>query len=376
MFSTQLHHRRSLSQRMAIALCIASYWVASVASAQTDMRASSDPEQRLQAVRHALAEAALNAPSRVRATSWIDETGTLRENTRISTDLRVRGVQVLTYLEEAGLNKQQRAAPGTATAAGDGCVPRGAPLLRHALLTVQASPADGRYGAYPIPEITQRTERALREIIAAGNAWTVSDNERARSAYERALYGPNEAARVAPWMLRLRVHAIYGTTENIFGQVSTMQGSPRRVVLNLQVAERETGRLVWERSAAFDDPTPSASLTTLPVPAELLNAMRSTLEQWHTQFTQTVACEPMMFKANADASGRVTLAAGARVGLRVGDQFLLFDRRQIPEGALEPGAINRIALVELQATGPDVSIAKVIAGKIPANFGQLVAMLP
>jgi hypothetical protein len=55
------------------------------------------PEQRLQAIRQALVEAAMKSNTRVSATSWMDTNGALREYNRFSSEIKVRELQVTRY---------------------------------------------------------------------------------------------------------------------------------------------------------------------------------------------------------------------------------------------------------------------------------------
>ena len=47
--------------------------------------------QRLEALRNALMDKALKAPTRVRSAAWVDESGILHENLRIDSDIKLRG---------------------------------------------------------------------------------------------------------------------------------------------------------------------------------------------------------------------------------------------------------------------------------------------
>ena len=53
------------------------------------------PEEKLQAVRHALAQEALRGATQVRTTAWIDAQGALRESSSFRSGMQVRGVRVM-----------------------------------------------------------------------------------------------------------------------------------------------------------------------------------------------------------------------------------------------------------------------------------------
>jgi hypothetical protein len=53
-----------------------------------------EPKQRLEALQHALVSAAMGGQTRVRNAAWIDSTGKLHENTRITSDMKVRNIKL------------------------------------------------------------------------------------------------------------------------------------------------------------------------------------------------------------------------------------------------------------------------------------------
>ena len=59
-----------------------------------------DADARLEAVRQALAERALQSASRLRSVAWVDEHGTLHENVEVRSNVRLRGVRILDYLKD------------------------------------------------------------------------------------------------------------------------------------------------------------------------------------------------------------------------------------------------------------------------------------
>ena len=66
------------------------------------------PEERLDAIRQALVKRAMEGPTEVRASSFIDSSGVLREASSFVTGMEVRGVRVMAY----GRDMDQQAAAG------------------------------------------------------------------------------------------------------------------------------------------------------------------------------------------------------------------------------------------------------------------------
>ena len=59
------------------------------------------PQEKLEAVRQALVSAAMEAPTQVQSTSWIDAQGVLRESSSFKSGMTVRGVRVTAYSQDA-----------------------------------------------------------------------------------------------------------------------------------------------------------------------------------------------------------------------------------------------------------------------------------
>ena len=61
------------------------------------------PEQKLQAIKHALVDLALGTEISLGSAAFIDSQGVLHESSHMTTQGNIRGVRVLSYLEEAGV---------------------------------------------------------------------------------------------------------------------------------------------------------------------------------------------------------------------------------------------------------------------------------
>ena len=95
--------RVSLSRTSGLALLVLLALVLSASLPGRLLAQAAPPpsaESRLEALRNALLERALKAPARLRSAAWIDESGTLRENLQIQSDVKLRVIRVLSYLEE------------------------------------------------------------------------------------------------------------------------------------------------------------------------------------------------------------------------------------------------------------------------------------
>ena len=381
--------------RLSLSLCalgLAAALLPAVSRAENPQESGAN--MRLEALRNALVDKALKAPTRVRSAAWVDESGTLRENVQINSDIKLRGIRVLSYLEEAGALKADLVADAAASIASKGaCAAPGTRFKHHAALVQSHAPSDGQLGYYFVPELAERAEKTLLALFTHDEGWVVTPTVAARTAYERVLLGPDtpaaspyvmrlslEAAKAAPppppeppsWMAKLRglnaaLHRL-GTEQPI-----RMPAKP--LLLALRVEERSSGRVVWQEQAVLEYPESEVSALRQPLPPSLARSIESTLLGWRLALNAALGCEPLHFPVATAESGQITIHAGSRIGVRVGDQLLLVDRTRVPGNMLEAGALDRAALIEVQSIAADRALARRLAGPAPAEHARdLVAM--
>jgi len=342
----------------------------------------------------------MQAPTRVRANAWVDQRGALHENTRVTSDVQLRGVRVTSYLEEAGALKAQvsteqvtpligRNQCGTPLKTASNL--KNTPLKRHASIETVVSPIDGRTGLLLMPEIAEHAQRLLTDRMNASGAWLVSPAAQLHNTtYENILFGnTTHVSRSAGYLIRLQIEpdtspAVAVAAPEARPTLATFMQtwlSPNKIAdlrfaLRMTVTERQTGRVLWQNATSMRYPSPSASITRTPLPLSMIETLGQTLNQWQAQWAESMACEPLQFQAALDPSGLLILQSGSRNGVQVGDQFVIFDRAQIPGKILEKGVAAQMALVEVFSLGPDRALLKPLAGELPKNTRQLTAMLP
>ena len=81
--------RRLLSVLLGLGVCTAVH------------AAELQPEERLQAIRQAMVDAAMNSHTLVSATSWMDTQGALRQLNRFSSDIKLRDLQLAEYSRDS-----------------------------------------------------------------------------------------------------------------------------------------------------------------------------------------------------------------------------------------------------------------------------------
>ncbi len=348
-------------------------------------------EARLEALRHALIDKALKGPTRIRSAAWVDESGALRENVQINSEVTLRGIRMLSYLDQ-GAPEQTRLQLEAETSlrrlgARDCSTPTTGPRLkRHAALIAHVTPANGRSGYHFVPELGEEAQALLLKLFAADEAWVVTLLGPEGSAYEQALRGGDRhMPRASPYALRLSLAAgeaaklapmeqtMRDWSRAVRGEKPSLLALPVRV--SLQLEDRSSGRILWRNEALINYPEVPVSMVRGPLPAELIVALELSLKNGQKALREALACEPLQFATTSSQADQFTLAAGSRVGLRAGDQLLLVDRTRFPGNMLEKGSLDKAALIEIQSVSEDQALARRVAGPQPVGLqGNLVAM--
>ena len=83
-------------------------------------QATLSAEDKLAAIRRSLVEAALEGPTKVTSTPWIDANGALRESSSVKNGMELRGVKVIGYSSDAAGEPSAKLQWQSATPTKDG----------------------------------------------------------------------------------------------------------------------------------------------------------------------------------------------------------------------------------------------------------------
>ena len=332
------------------------------ASAQTF-----SPEERLQALRDALIQHAMEGPTEVRASSWIDGNGVLRDSSSFRTGMVVRGVQVLSYgreMQQVKAKWQGESQAISSAGAATTCSPNGherAQPWHHVVLEVAVSPQATVEQRQQSHQVAQMLRGLLQQRNPQARYWRVSDRQNHTTGYDHALLSRGE--QYIPWRLQLNI-------------VPHTESWPAHTVLDL----RWTLLHRQERQASYEQvqtislghwPIETAPRRLPPVVVEQLQWALTGLAQG---LDQQLSCNPPQFDVINVMPDRLRIAGGLSNGLRVGDQLVVADRGQLPHRALEPKALERLALTEVQSISGYYAELKQIAGPRLAGTAQWVAV--
>ncbi|MDC0004553.1 hypothetical protein OAE19_09190, partial [Porticoccaceae bacterium] len=163
-------------------LLVSVFAIAPASALDTHLSAS----DKLQAVKQALVDLALETDVKLGSTAYLDAAGVLHESSILSSDSLVRGVRVLSYLEEAGI----AIAKVDASILSDPSCPGSRPeIRREASVRVVSGIPNNRVGDHYISELASASEQTLLKALAGSNDWSVKTETKHSNSYERFLSG-------------------------------------------------------------------------------------------------------------------------------------------------------------------------------------------
>lgn len=322
------------------------------------------PEERLQAIRQAMVDAAMQSQTRVTATSWMDSQGALREFNRFSSEIKLRDLQVAGYSRDA--NHEPRAQ--LAKTVVEPVVPQRcqAPLAKASLRQVMSFGLDVSnqfipHQRFEAQQLARHARERLLQRASEAQHWRLITEVPHTRAYDRAMFGQGEEK--VQWHLQLSVMPTdQYTTEGKAGYVLRWQ------------ARHVSGHRAPLRGEAVLDIVPSAQAVGTPkMGDDLARGIDQQMVRVVQDLEQQLSCNPPTLTVIAGDKGKFTLTAGEKSGLRVGDKVLLSDPRVLPQHALEVGALDGAVLAEVKSVSAYQSELKQVAGKALNHQASWVA---
>ena len=384
-------------------LCLA-LWLPGLSAAQAASPgpaggAASVHEQQLQAIRQALIDATLQAPTQVIASSWLDDMGALRESHQFNSKAEVRSVRLLPLPSDTP--NTPSAAPPRASAdvlpwgwrsdpqAQNSCSP--APRVWRSPLVLSAQ----RTGSFPGPQqaasqaLLQATLGQAQQALSQGSRWMARErpvNE--RNLYLRTLSAPPREDAAA-WQLDIRLTlqgpgvrapAPDATTLSDGGsETRWLGGQPWVWLMRLTLASpggsAQGNSTSWEQE--FRITVDADKLAEHPGQwrAPIEAALGARVAAWLAGIERQLQCEPVQFVVRSQAGGVLQLMAGAGSGLRPGDRVLIMQPGWVPSRMLDPRAADHLALAEVVRLSGGHSDIRQLAGP-PLPIGSDWVALP
>ena len=343
-------------------------WAVSLAGLCASGCALADPgrtlssDEKLTAIRQGLVQAALEGPTEVQATQWIDAQGVLRESSAFRSGMQVRGVRVTAYGQDsqgqpnATLQWQSVQAsdiksglpPGREPARA--CKLSGAARLQHvasihwvesSAWTAEARPLLRNLRSLLVAELSQAS--------AASTVWRLAQTDASteRTAYAQALLARSDDD--IPWQISFALQPIPVIAPVLPFGGTAQAPSPFKAQLSMTLSANGLGKALLQLSAPLSMDINASNWQ----PAGLTEASQAQISQqaqgWARQLEAALSCQPVVAKVTQAMGSQIRINAGAAAGLRIGDEWLLADGQKIPERVLEASLSAHTVLARVTA---------------------------
>ncbi len=343
-------------------------------------------EAQLSAIRQAILQATIERPTRVLSSAWIDDKGALHESAHFQSEAQVRGVRVLSYLQDEQDTAPQISAEvlpwGWREAQTKATVCKAPPRPWRLPLTLQTR-VDG---AFTGPQ--QFASQTLLSVVSQTWMQKMQASQRWRThikptppenSYMRALTGPIDSP--TGWTAELVIKP-YAPEEGFnvrkaWHQLNQSEADWRWTV-SFTLGERHSSTGPIEPRWQMEQVIAIDPLTVSQNPSAWVQGLKEQLQHkmqaWVQQLDKRSECEPVQFHVRRSATQGLQLQAGLESGLRPGDRVLLMNPIHIPSQMLEPGATQHLALAQVIKVGPDRTELQQLAGPALSAQGHWMAL--
>jgi hypothetical protein len=336
-------------------------------------------EEKLSAIRQGLVQAAIEGPTKVQSTVWIDAQGALQESSSFRTGMEVRGVRVLSYERDsqgqptADLRWQDagRASHAAAREQPLACKAlASAGRLQHVIGLSIATASEWTVDELPAIKALENSLLSQWRGAAGGTVvWRMATSTGGpRSAYEKALLG--SSADQVPWQAKLSLRPLTRqvpwlvTLRQNFSEGPMVSGPSPEVLLQLDfsLTARNQYEPLFEAHTQIKWRTDRPSWEAGQLSLEAQDLFAQQLQSWSQEIRQRLVCEPVLPEVILSSRDGVRINAGALAGVRVGDEWLLADGKNYMRQILEPGVVAQSVLAKVQSVGEHHAQLQLIAG--------------
>jgi hypothetical protein len=349
-----------------------------------------DPaEIKLRTVKQALVDLALGAEVQVDSMAYMDNTGKLHESSVLSTSAGIRGVRVMSYLEEA---KRGSKATMKATVMPDrSCREAKINLRRQVLVNIVDSDRlhgqANQVGDHSLLEVARFIEKHLINRLSLSKNWSASSQVSYASSYDQYLSGTSIDG--VPYRLDIKLN--HAETTNMFdisysrwvkqsvarsarflkstaAQVS--RGSEKAswpaadITYELALVDRSTNLSLWKTGGKLHYPAISRGYSKGKIPLSLEADTSIIMADFVQGLSESLACKPHQFQIRDGRlnENKLVINAGRVAGITVGDQFLISTHPDLLKQALTDKGLSSLTLAKVESVNIHSAVLQQVAG--------------
>lgn len=358
---------------------------------------------KLEAVKQALVDLALGTEVTLGSAAYLDSNGGLHETSVMSTNTKVRGIRVLSYLQEAGMTT---ARVDASMLSDTSCPGFRAGIRREATVRVLFDSANAnpnqRAGDHYFSELLVLAEHSLKSALSTSQHWSVRPERRHANNYEAMTYGSSADDVPYRFDIVFRDRTPVRDLEHYSQQLihhgkkagyqaiswltdvrpldATYESWPARALeYELRLIDRATGQPLWRETRPLRYPKVARGYAKSPLPVDLKRQVQNATQGLIDQVSSSMHCYAQAYRltAIADDNKHVQMNAGLIAGIKVGDQFLLTDDAKLLDRAVRPGGLEMLALAQVVSVRAHSASLRLMAGpegQMPSDLNNRVAV--
>ena len=378
---------RALWIRIAAVLCVSFF----VSPASAEERTA---EEKLEAVKQSLVDLAMKSNLQLGSTAYIDSTGALHESSIISSDADIRGVRILSYLQDAGVEAVNVEAEVFSTSS---CPGSRSEIRRQALVRatrdISSLEKETLYGDHYISELLATSKSTLLKALQGSEDWLVSSEIDYPTTYDFYVSGQTQD-RAA-----YRFEITIGAEELADGRLKTVLEKGRETAFDFSawavgkvpelnynkpwpshellykvaLVNRQDGTILWRAAFPFHYPSVDRGYRKSTLPQTVKNSIASINAQIMTEATSAIDChtESHRLAVVPGRADKFKIAAGSSAGVKIGDQFLIGSSDKILTQSLNMASLAGLGLAEVESTTNRTATLKYLAGPKPEGMGSI-----
>lgn len=341
-------------------------------------------EETLIAIKEALVAEAQAAESQVVNTAWLDEQGRLHESTLVQSGVRVRGIQVKSYLDAMNEPKIEVALDDK-LAALPACFTQDDQLTRTVVTQSEVEPSGGGSALSGVLEtVARRTLATLRRDLRRTPEWRLLEAAPAVDPYTKLLAGvvevqPQYTLQLAVEEAEMPLNHVPQTIPDSDAVSVFFKGNPSKfpeqwMTVKAVLTSTHRADAIWSATAPIRIPVRDVQLGQVRLPKAVEEALVQTVSDWTAQLSAYAQCEPMHFYLVNGTARELTISGGTNSGVRPGDRLLVLDETRVPQRILEPGTLAQLSLVQVTQVDVDTAVVVRTAGAAIGDLEHKVAI--
>ncbi len=357
---------------------------------------------KLEAVKQALIDLALGTEVKLDSAAYLDSNGALHEASVMSTNTKVRGIRVLSYLQEAGITTARVDASILSDASCPGFRPG---IRREATVRLVLDPANVSpnrpVGDHYYNELLALSEQTLLASLAGSRDWSVKSEVHYANAYQAFVQGSsaddvpyrfdivlrdrNPADDLTSRKQRVLYHgarASRGAFNWVAKKLPTADKyepwPAQSLAYELMLVDRATEQPLWSQTLPLDYPRVERGYGKDPLPVKFKRQVQAVTDQFISQVTEQMDCYAQAYQLTPISGDNKHMAmnAGFVAGIKVGDQFLLSDDANIMDRAVNPAGLDNLSLAQVVSVSAHSASLRQLAGpqRAQSDLRNLVAV--